>query len=722
MPAPVTLTDEELNTSLPPSPLPESPSLPVQGQATHSPAPSPIMDGAAQTVAGANDPNPGALNSFTPSFPGATANEFPEPGVDRSGSLPAAASSGLEQLSDPLDPKNATSSIASTTPTASIEPRPNMAWNGPLVPAQTIQPIDLLGVLRFAGANDIELAMARQRMIHSLAELDQARVLWLPSLFLGANWMRHDGQLQDIAGRVLNISKSALFVGGSGASGPFLSGPIPAGGPVPLGGLTAIVRISDAIFEPLAARRISEARKAAVQTAAQDALLDASESYFEMQRAVGQIALAREAATHASALAELTGSYARSGAGLEADRQRAATERDRQRRQAEVAVGRLEVASAELVRRLRLDPRLMLAPVEPPELVIRLIPLEHSIDELIGQALQHRPELAQAQSLVAATLARLQQAKVRPFVPSVALRYSGGGFGGGRNEVFDNFNLRSDAEVSLYWQLQNLGLGDHANKKARQAEHQLADLEAIRTQDRIAAEVMQAYKQMLSAQRQIQIAAEALPAALRSVELNFAKIQKGAGTPLEALQPIQALAQARADYLDSVLELNRAQFRLYRALGRPPMMESTPTHSVMDGMGARTATGSAGQSSTPAAPVPRSGRMTSSKPRRSFAPGNLRAGHDEALGEFIPEMPPLNRFSEVNLPPPSISRGPAAPTRDAAVEAAETEGLPRIPDPMESAEAAQDGETSTEPPSSRDGATRFSRPGDAPVFQRQSRP
>ena len=45
----------------------------------------------------------------------------------------------------------------------------------------------------------------------------------------------------------------------------------------------------------------------------------------------------------------------------------------------------------------------------------------------------------------------------------------------------------------------------------------------------------------------------------------------GSTRPIEVLQPIQALAQARSDYLDAVLAYNRAQFRLYRALGQPPL-------------------------------------------------------------------------------------------------------------------------------------------------------
>jgi hypothetical protein len=36
------------------------------------------------------------------------------------------------------------------------------------------------------------------------------------------------------------------------------------------------------------------------------------------------------------------------------------------------------------------------------------------------------------------------------------------------------------------------------------------------------------------------------------------------------LQPIQALAQARVDYFDAVLDYNRAQFWLNRAIGQQP--------------------------------------------------------------------------------------------------------------------------------------------------------
>ena len=134
------------------------------------------------------------------------------------------------------------------------------AVDSALIPGQTIVPIDLTAALRFAGARNIDIAVARERVNEAVAELDLAWTYWLPSIFYGPNWIRHDGQAQDIDGEVRTISKNSLFMGATTALGNSVTGPIPGGGPAPLGNMNTILRISDAIFEPLAARQIVEGR------------------------------------------------------------------------------------------------------------------------------------------------------------------------------------------------------------------------------------------------------------------------------------------------------------------------------------------------------------------------------------------------------------------------------------------------------------------------------
>lgn len=104
------------------------------------------------------------------------------------------------------------------------------------------------------------------------------------------------------------------------------------------------------------------------------------------------------------------------------------------------------VASTDLTRLLVLDTRLVVAPVEPAEAVLCLIPEDVPFETLILQALQNRPELAQSKELVQAAIVRLKQARLRPFIPSVAATYAGGGLG-----VVKRPSLATSAPVATSW-------------------------------------------------------------------------------------------------------------------------------------------------------------------------------------------------------------------------------------------------------------------------------
>ena len=228
-----------------------------------------------------------------------------------------------------------------------------------------------------------------------MAVLSQARALWLPSLFYGPTWYRSDGQIQTVNGQVQTINRSALFLGGTSALANTIQGPPPGTGIPSVNGMTSVLRISDAIFEPMAARRLLVANQAGFRTATNDALLQVAEAYFNLQGATGRLAIAREAAANAEELAAITAAYARLGQGLEADHRRALTEVKHRRREANRASGQLLVDSANLVRLLVLDPKIVLAPVEPSECIIRLIPDEVPLDDLLNLGLQQPPRAGQ---------------------------------------------------------------------------------------------------------------------------------------------------------------------------------------------------------------------------------------------------------------------------------------------------------------------------------------
>ena len=209
------------------------------------------------------------------------------------------------------------------------------------------------------------------------------------------------------------------------------------------------------------------------------------------------------------------------------------------------------------------------------------------MDELIPIGLTNRPELASQQAQVQLTLTLLKQERLRPLIPSVLLRgdstpvtgtLAAGVFAGGPNGTIGNGGLRSDLDLQLLWQLDNLGFGNRAKVHQREADNRLAVLDLFRIQDRVAAEVARAYAQAQLAARRVDWAEKGVRSALNSADKNLVALgqTKGAGNqvvllvrPQEAVAAVQALAQAYSDYYGAVADANRAQFRLYRALGHP---------------------------------------------------------------------------------------------------------------------------------------------------------
>ena len=236
--------------------------------------------------------------------------------------------------------------------------------------------------------------------------------------------------------------------------------------------------------------------------------------------------------------------------------------------------GRAGVASARLTRLLTLDPAVELVPAEIATVPMMLVPTAQTLDELILTAWTCRPEMAAQQALIAAAQERLRAARLGPLLPKVQLEYSGGTFGGGRNEFVGQFDARGDIVASAFWELKNLGLGNRAQARERQAQlDQAAQAErAIRAQ--VASEVSEAAR--VAAARIASL--DAAQVAVREAQELYRKLLEslfGMANPqpkydaLEPLLAIQALHQARMQLLSQVIEFNRAQFRLFTAMGQP---------------------------------------------------------------------------------------------------------------------------------------------------------
>ena len=426
-------------------------------------------------------------------------------------------------------------------------------------------PINFATALQLAGARPLDVQIAGRQVAVSAALYDLARLLWVPNLVIGTDYFAHTGPQQNFQGDIVRQNRNNFMAG----FGP-----------------NVVFSFSDAVYAPLAAKQDLRARQAFQQTAINDLTLQVAEAYFAVQQARGELAGALLAEKHAVELARRTAELVK-GLAPPPEESRAKVELARRRQVVMATRERWRVASAELARLLRLDPTAVVEPMEPPFLPVTVIDAGVSLDGLIPIALAARPELAGNQAVVQATLVRLKQEKIRPLVPSLALRSvstnpSGslgyGAFGGGQNDVLKNFSGRFDIDMQLLWEFQSLGFGNRTRMNERKAEHEIATLELFRTQDRIAAEVARAFAEVRSSAERLNQAEPALREAIDLVN----KSLEGMGQtrrvgeavllvvrPQEVVAAVQSLGQANTDFYTSVADYNRAQFRLYRALGHP---------------------------------------------------------------------------------------------------------------------------------------------------------
>jgi outer membrane protein TolC len=442
------------------------------------------------------------------------------------------------------------------------------AFTLPATPAVGTQgkplPINLPTALALSDANPLDIQIAGERLRAADAQFDRAKVLWLPNVGVGVDYFRHDGQIQDVSGIVFHTRKSAFLVG----AGP-----------------TAVFSVGDALYAPLAARQIARARRADVEAVRNDTTLAVAEAYFTVQQARGEVAGSIEALRRAEELVKLTEQLAPELTPT-AEVNRARTETARRRQAVEAAYERWQVASAELTRILRLEPGTLVEPAEEPALAVELFDPATNPDDLIPIALTYRPELASDQAAIQAALALVRQEKVRPFVPNISVQgvgsqvpgLAGGYFGGGLNGNVGNFGGRFSLDLQAVWTIQNLGYGNRANIRGREAEERQALLQLLRTQDRVTAEVVQAHAQLRRAANRVKAAADGVADATETAEKNLRGLVPGKKVadrlglvfrPQEAVAAVTALDQAYRDYYAAVADHNRAQFRLYRALGHP---------------------------------------------------------------------------------------------------------------------------------------------------------
>jgi outer membrane protein TolC len=435
----------------------------------------------------------------------------------------------------------------------------------PTLPADNTYPIDLANALSLAGANSLDIELAREKVSEAEAVYDKAAVLWLPSLRFGIGWNKHDGRIQQTEGDVLEINRNSLFYGGGAGPGMF---PVTGGASGPAR-LMVNLALADVAFEPLVACQLVHAEAAASEATENDILLAVALAYFDLVEAHAMLAINEQTAGMANRMSADVATFKEEGYSSAAEVARAEAEAAHWQQQVADSRRDIAVKSAALARLVRLPVHVLLVPVEVRVVPIELVDGNSPVDALVQQGVANRPEIAQHDAIAQATCWQTNQEHWRPWLPHVHVGASAGSFGGGPSSDYLNEGSRSDVDLIAVWELQNAGFGTTARRRLRDSQHWQAEITSQLVRDHVAAQIASAAADVNGFREQIDIAAGALAPAEQSYQLNDERIREGEGLPIEVIQSIRALAAARAAHAKAVLDHNRAQYRLHRAIGQP---------------------------------------------------------------------------------------------------------------------------------------------------------
>ena len=412
-----------------------------------------------------------------------------------------------------------------------------------------LYPIDLPTTLQLAGAQNLEVQLARERLNEARAEYASALERFFPWIAPGFTYHRRDGVAQAVpAGTISDAHFQSYSPGVT---------------------VAAQLDLGDAIYKSLAAKQIVNASTHALESQRQETVLQAAKVFFDLTRASQLAEVNSNALSVSQKFQQQLHGAVQNGIAFKGDELRVETQTKQYQILLRQSVEQQRIATVELVRVLHLDPMVELVPLDHGLTRLTLVETNLSGRALVEQAMASRPELKQSDALVAAAKDTRNGAVYGPLIPSLAAQAFGGGLGGGPDGGPTHFGAEGDYLVGIQWRIGPGGLFDHGRVQASKSRLSQAELNETKVRDDIASQVLAELARVQSLSDQIELAEAKLAAATETLRVTRERKQYGVGIVLEDVQAQQDLQRARADYINAVADFNKAQFDLSRAIGNP---------------------------------------------------------------------------------------------------------------------------------------------------------
>ena len=412
------------------------------------------------------------------------------------------------------------------------------------------EPIDLPTSLHLAGAQNLDVQLAREKVSEAHAVHQAALMSFYPWLAPTVGYRGHSGLAQNTDGSIITANKHLVTYGPS---------------------LIAQVDLGDAIYKRLAARQLARAAEAAAEAQRQDAVMLAAVAYFDLVQTQAAERIAAEAVKIAQDYTKQLENAVETGIAFKGDALRAQVQADKTRLTHQQASAQRRLAASRLATHLHLDASIELAARDADLAPLTLFAGKTaSLSALIAQA-KSRPELAQSQALADAAAAARDGAKFGSLIPTVSGTAGIGGLTGGTDSGSTRSGDTGDYGIALTWRIGPGGLFDHSRTATAESRLRQAQIQQAKTTNTIVGQVVEAYIRVRSLREQTAAAGQALRTAQQALTLAEQRNEFGLAAVLDRITAQQDLVSARLAHATSIAEYNKAQYLLRRAavLGAP---------------------------------------------------------------------------------------------------------------------------------------------------------
>jgi len=408
------------------------------------------------------------------------------------------------------------------------------------------EPIDLPTTLRLAGANDLDVQIAQQKLEEARGNEQQRMLAFIPTLSVGIGYKNHQGAIQDVGGRVFDASKQNYSFGGTAALD---------------------LNLGAAIYQRLAAKQQAVAAEKDIEGQRHTTLARAAAAYFELVRTQALVAVAEEAVRISQDYGKQVSSAVQAGVAFKGDALRVEVQTRRNQLDLEKARGAQMQASVQLASVLRLDPTLALRAVETEPHALKLVSAHTNMKALTEKALTQRPELARQLAQLTAAKHERDAVVKGPWVPTLTAQVFGGGLDGGTGNRMGGPGDSQDYFIGLSWRIGAGGLFDKGRTHSADAKLRQVELQEVQMKEAIVAQVVAAQAQAKALSQEVAAARDGVKAAEDNNKLTHERQEFAVGIVLETVIAEQELTRARTDYINAVTANNTAQYQLLHALG-----------------------------------------------------------------------------------------------------------------------------------------------------------